>query len=412
MSAYTLRTLDASEYPEPGTLSSLIFAVPFPENTPGQFFERYAALRTEHGMDEESHYQEASALLVLEAYNDIHPEREAWTGRAASVFQELMEANKNTLRHVELILPTGGIATPLNLFSSVKQIANLESLCVQWPFQGYFPMTILLMREWSHILEDGIIPTFAQFRVDLMDVLATHAASLKRLRISLPESTLQKPFSAPSINIPSLPSLPALELLDLTHWDPRIVDITALLQPDGPVPNLLHLIIDHGTELPLTDFGDDDDDDDDDEEVPPDYDPTNPPPQTERHSWPALGAHLAAHKHPLRSLSAALCSMRYSFAPVGCRLKQVYLRDLLCKGTGGNDSALDGLVLCTAWPTGYEAQELEGSEATEDKKDLYTHAPGCGHLAYLVDQRPTTGLWPANTAEASATLTLAGRPWY
>jgi hypothetical protein len=50
-----------------------------------------------------------------------------------------------------------------------------------------------------------------------MDLLAAHAPSLKRLHISFPESTLQKPFSALSTDVSSLPPLPALEILDLTH---------------------------------------------------------------------------------------------------------------------------------------------------------------------------------------------------
>lgn len=132
MSSFTLLTLDASQHPEPGTLSSLIFAVPFSGNVSGQFLQRYKALRTERGMEDEFHLQEACGLLALEVYNGMSAERETWTERAAVVFDKLVAANKNTLRHVELILPTGGIVTPLNLFSSVKQVVNLESFCVQW----------------------------------------------------------------------------------------------------------------------------------------------------------------------------------------------------------------------------------------------------------------------------------------
>jgi hypothetical protein len=172
-----------------------------------------------------------------------------------------------------------------------------------------------------------------------MKLLGIHARSLKRLRISLPQSTSRKPFSALSINVSSFLSLSALEILDLTHWSPKIADITSLLGPGRPAPTLQHLIIDHGTELPLSDG----DGFDDDEEVGPDYDWDNPPPRIETNSWPAPGAHLVAREPPLRSLSAALHDTRYSFAPVGCRLALASLRKLLRDGAGENTAALDGL---------------------------------------------------------------------
>jgi hypothetical protein len=273
-------------------------------------------------------------------------------------------------------------------------------------------MTIILMSQWAHILEDTIIPSFFQFHTDLMDLLATHANSLKRLRISFPESTAQKPFSALSIDVSAFPSLPALEILDLTHWGPSIPDLTSLLASGRPVPNLKHLIIDHGTEIPPTDFDDDDDDDDDDdEEVGPDYDYDNPPPKVETQSWPALGAHLAARRPALHSLSAALNDMRYAWWPVGRRLRQDRLQTFLRDGAGDTARGLDDLVVCTAWPVEYEAREPGGGTGSEDE-DLYAHAPGCGHLAYPANQAPTAGLWPAFTPEALGTQTLAGRPWY
>jgi hypothetical protein len=108
------------------------------------------------------------------------------------------------------------------------------------------------MSQWFHVLENSIIPSFAEFHADLMSALAMHA-TLKRLRISLPQSTTQRPFSALSINAQSFPVLPVLELLDLTHWSPRVPDLLAILSPRGPLPNLQHLIIDHGAEIPLTD---------------------------------------------------------------------------------------------------------------------------------------------------------------
>lgn len=69
-------------------------------------------------------------------------------------------------------------------------------------------------------------------------------------------------------------------------------------------------------------------------------------------------------------------------------------------------------MLCTAWPIAYEAREKGAGEAPAHSEDLYEHPQGCGHLVYPADQRPTTGLWPANTAEAHATQTRAERPWY
>jgi hypothetical protein len=72
--------------------------------------------------------------LALEVYNEdnLRTERESWIAQATSAFGDIANANKNTLRHVELILPTGGIATPLNLLPLLIGIENLESLCVQW----------------------------------------------------------------------------------------------------------------------------------------------------------------------------------------------------------------------------------------------------------------------------------------
>ncbi|KAJ6611438.1 hypothetical protein B0H10DRAFT_368241 [Mycena sp. CBHHK59/15] len=405
MSAYTLKTLDVYEKPAPGPLSSLVFSVPFPDHVPRQISERYEALRTERHMEGESHYEETSGRLALQVYNEesIRADRDRWAEHAASTFRELVQANKSTLRHVELILPTGGIATPLNLFTSMKEIAHLESFCVQWPLSGYCPLTLLFMSQWSQIIEDSITASFVEFHAALIDLLSTHASSLKRLRISLPESTPQKPFSALSLNASSFPTLPALETLDLTHWSPTIADLKTLLAPGGPVPALQHLIIDHGVELPATDF----DGHDDGEEVGPDYDFEAA--EVETHSWPALGAFLATHPTTLRSLSAALHDARFSYG-FAYRLNQRSLREMLRVGAG-DSAAVESLVVCTAWPVRYEALEPDGREG-EREADLYAHAPGCGHLAYPPDQRPTTGLWPAQGAEARAMQTLAGRPWY
>ncbi|KAJ7362451.1 hypothetical protein DFH08DRAFT_840922 [Mycena albidolilacea] len=386
MNTYILETLLPLDVPAPRTLSSLIFNVPFPQDPPDRFLQRYSALRQERNMEEESHYEEPSGLLALEVYigDDLRTEREDWISRATSAFHDIVAANKSTLRHVELILPTGGIAAPLNLLGCLKEIENLQSFCVQWVLRGYLPMTILLMSQWGHILDDTLIPAFAQFYAELMALLATHAKSLKRLRISLPQSTTRKPFSALSINVAAFPTLPALELLDLTHWSPRVPDITALLA-SGKVSSLQHLILDHGAEISLEEDG-----------------------------WPALGAYLTTNPGPprLRSLSAALLDARYDWAPVGNRLDTKQLRELLAEGAGEASAALDGLALCTAWPLAYEAQEPRGGNLSADEDDLYTHAPVCGHLAYPADQRPTTGLWPADSEATRMGQVMAGRPWY
>ncbi|KAJ7457726.1 hypothetical protein FB451DRAFT_1509004 [Mycena latifolia] len=396
MSAFTLKSLDASENPAPGSLSSLVFHVAFPEHVPGQFSARYEALRADRHLEDETHYDEASGRIALEAYLDdeLRAERETWVKQATSAFDELVEANKETLRHVELILPTGGIATPLNLLSSVKKIAQLESFCVQWPLRGYRPLTLMLMSDWSHIIDDTITSAFTDFHTDLMDVLSAHAATLKRLRISLPQSTSRNPFAALSIKAAAFPVLPVLEVLDLTHWSPRVVDLKALLAPGGPLSALQHLIMDHGTEINRTDVDGHADDSDDDWDAP----------VVETRSWPALGAFLAAHPTPLRSLSAALHDARFSIG-FAYRLRQSALRELL------GAEATANLVVCTAWPISYETVE-PGPGGEEREVDLYEHAAGCGHLAYPSDQRPTTGLWPAEGEEQRAMQTLAGRPWY
>ncbi|KAJ7190095.1 hypothetical protein GGX14DRAFT_408286 [Mycena pura] len=402
MSGYTLDTLDPAGKPEPGTVSSLIFRVPFPEHVPRQLLARYQGLRAERHLESETHLDERAGRLALRAYDDegIHSDRERWCERAAAAFHDIVQANKQSLRHVELILPTGGMATPLNVFASLKEVAHLESLCVQWPLRGYTPLMQLLMPDWSHVLEDSnIIPSMAQFHDDLMALLGTHARTLKRLRVALPQSTTQRPFSALAISASRFPALPALELLDLTHWSPRIPDVLALLAPGGPLPTLQHLILDQGTEIPLTEDGDDDE-----EAV---VDAVEAPPS----SWAALGAHLTTHARALRlrSLSAALQDARGTFHPVSHRLDQAELRGAL--GLGGDAASL---VVCTAWPVQYSALEPVPAEGgvQQQEEDLYAHAPGCGHLAYPEDQRPTTGLWPAEGEEASFMQRLKGAPWY
>ncbi|KAJ6549512.1 hypothetical protein B0H10DRAFT_2242839 [Mycena sp. CBHHK59/15] len=341
-------------------------------------------------MEGESHYEETSGRLALQVYNEesIRADRDRWAEHAASTFRELVQANKSTLRHVELILPTGGIATPLNLFTSMKEIAHLESFCVQWPLSGYCPLTLLF--------NVPMVPNNRGQHYRILPPLSDSASPF----LSQP----RRNRSPPSLSTASsFPTLPALETLDLTHWSPTIADLKTLLAPGGPVPALQHLIIDHGVELPATDF----DGHDDGEEVGPDYDFEAA--EVETHSWPALGAFLATHPTTLRSLSAALHDARFSYG-FAYRLNQRSLREMLRVGAG-DSAAVESLVVCTAWPVRYEALEPDGREG-EREADLYAHAPGCGHLAYPPDQRPTTGLWPAQGAEARAMQTLAGRPWY
>ncbi|KAJ7625846.1 hypothetical protein FB45DRAFT_1005138 [Roridomyces roridus] len=379
-------------------LASLVFKIPFPEDAPDRLLKRYLSLRTERSLEEESHYDEPSARLALEAYNDetIAADRTAWIERARSSFADLVAANKHTLRHVELILPTGGIATPLNLLPFLKDIENLESLSVQWPMRGYLPMSLILFPNFPHIIQDSIISSFEEFHTSLMQALAAHAPTLKRLRISLPESFPRKPFSALSFNAASFPSLPALELLDLTHWSPPVPELKTLLGPDGAVPHLQHLIIDHGHEIPLTD-----EEEDDGSWVDETYDFNAP--VVETRSWPALGAILASTQ--IRSLSAALHDTRWSSG-----FAYLMNRDAVRKGLGLTEES--GLVVCTAWPTEYQSVEPRSGPEVDGDADLYSHVPGCGHLVYPVGQRPTAGLWPAHTSETRAVQMMAGRPWY
>ncbi|KAJ7608342.1 hypothetical protein FB45DRAFT_1067456 [Roridomyces roridus] len=394
MTAYTLQNLEGTTST---ALSSLIFRTPFPEDAPDRLLQCYLALTAkERGTGEESHYDEWAARLAFEAYNSeaIVADRNACIERATTAFADLVAANKDTLRHVELILPTGGTATPLNLLPFLKGITNLESLSVQWPMRGYLPMSLILSYRFPHIIDDSIIPAFEQFHAALMEALAVHASTLKRLHISLPESFPRKPFSALSFKAASFPSL--LELLDLTHWSPSVPELKIVLGPDGSVPNLQHLIIDHGLEISLTD-----EEEDDGSFVDASYDFNAP--VVETRSWPALGATLASTK--VRSLGAALHDARWSYG-----FAYLMNRDVVCKALGLTDES--ELVVCTAWPTAYEGMEPRFGPEIDGDAHLYEHVPGCGHLAYPADQRPTTGLWPPHTSETCAVQIMAGRPWY
>lgn len=131
---YTLDILEHTHQPVPGTISSLVFKIPAPENISALFITRYEELRRERKLEEEGHYDEASGRLALQAYYDasVNVARDRWIERAKSVFTELVEEHKQTIRHVELVLPTGGFATPVDLFGALEDIEHLESFSVQW----------------------------------------------------------------------------------------------------------------------------------------------------------------------------------------------------------------------------------------------------------------------------------------
>ncbi|KAJ7155303.1 hypothetical protein C8R46DRAFT_1227258 [Mycena filopes] len=385
MTTYRVETLDSSTA---GGNTGLIFHISTPPHLHRQFLERYTSLYAERGMGDQP--LEAATYLALEVYEEdsLRTEREQWILEATEVFAAAVEANKQTLRHVELILPVSGMATPLDIVAVLKEIPQLESLCVQWPFRSEHPMGILLIVN-AKAIEDTILPSYSAFLENLMNLLAIHSATLKHLRISLPQPTPWEPWARLKLNLPALTPLPLLELLDLSHWSPTALDVKALLRTDadGPVPNLQHLILDCGAEISLTDKYDSVDQHSLDE----------PPEVEERESWPALGAVLAAREPPLLSLCAALHEQRHPFAPIGLRFRRDSLRQVLSEGGGeqGNTStSLANLAVCTARPIQYRSVEpgaVHGAE--EDDKDLFEHAPGCGHLAYPTDQRPTTGLW-------------------
>ncbi|CAK5282739.1 unnamed protein product [Mycena citricolor] len=398
---YTIRSLDAPE-PTPTGLESLVFHVPFIDDAPARLLQRYRDLRAEREMEEESHYEAESVKLVLEAYQEeaLRTEREEWAVRAISLFHAVVEGNKDTLRHVEVVLPTGGMAEPLNLFAPLKYVTELESLSVQWPMRGYSPLHLLLIPQFAHVLENtSFLSAYAHFTDDLISLLESHAATLARLRISLPQSTTRMPFALTSLDPARFPALPHLALLDLTHWSPSVPALTALLTP-ARLPRLRHLILDHGAEWPATDY-------DPDEEVDDDYDPDAPTPEV--YSWAGLAAHLAGEgRGRLESVCGALLDTRFSYGGAA-RLRADGLRRLL----GLQDDA--GIRICTAWPVEYALQEKRAEEKPEDgadDDDLYTHVPGCGHLAYPEGQRPTTGLWPAEGEEQRSGQNMLGKPWY
>ncbi|KAJ7140636.1 hypothetical protein C8R44DRAFT_726371 [Mycena epipterygia] len=292
MNAYTLKALDAVEKPAPGSPSSLVFDIPFADDVPRQLSE---------------------------------------------YFHELVQSNKSTLQHVELMLSTGEIAIPLNLLAAVKDIAHLESFCVQWPLRGYRPLTLLLMSDWAHIIEDSITTSFTDFHAALIDVLSTHATTLKRCS-----------------SRPAGPSPHCSTSSSTTAWKSHQLTLTTTTT----VRRWARTTI------------------------------------TTRAGGGALLAH--TRRVPRR-------------APA-YRLDKGDLVEMLRESTG-DSSVVKDLVVCTAWPIRYEASESRAGEPRNgDGEDV--HAPGYGHLAYPPDQRPTTGLWPAQGAETRAIQIMAGCPWY
>ncbi|KAJ6543376.1 hypothetical protein DFH09DRAFT_1322123 [Mycena vulgaris] len=147
--------------------------------------------------------------------------------------------------------------------------------------------------------------------------------------------------------------------------------------PGGTLPALQHLIIDYGSVIRTMDL----DGHEDGVEVGPDY------------HWDAP-----------KIVNAVLHDTRFSYS-CAYRLTESSLRELI------SAESVPNVMVCTASPLRYEAEE-PGRGGTTDDEDLYAHAPGCGHLAYPPEQRPTTELWPAQREESRVMQRLAGRPWY
>ncbi|KAJ7059410.1 hypothetical protein C8F01DRAFT_1144388 [Mycena amicta] len=400
--SFTLTKLPPQDIPHPDTISSLIFHVPFLQDAPDKLRARYETLKAERGIEENENYTEVCARIALEAYLEgiIALERQQWCADAKTAFEGLVRSNRKSLRHVEIILPGWGIAEPLDLMACLADAESMESFCVQWPLTGFLPLTLLLNASWSHILfESTLLASYTAFLPSLTSILAKHAATLQRLRISLPQSNTYttSPFASLSLSEDVFPALPKLEILDLTHWSPDIPALIALLSDSTRLPALRHLILDQGGEISLSDFEDDDEEDFDSES---EQDLV----RVERSSWAALGTCLSSRKPKLISLCASLHNMRRSFWPVGMRMTPESLRDALAADVGD-------LNLCTAWPTPTANPSTE-ADSRPDDADLYTHAEGCGHLAYLPEQRPTVGLWPPLSSDNFAMAMLGGKPWY
>ncbi|KAK7062390.1 hypothetical protein R3P38DRAFT_3341058 [Favolaschia claudopus] len=393
MPSLTLSSISASP-PSENPLTSLVFHVPFPSDASDRLRARYEALKAERGIDANENYTKTCAGIALDAY--LNPElvadREKWCKEAKTVFEGVVRENKQSILHVDIVLPGNGVLEPLNLFPCLEDL-ELESLSVQWPLRGSLPITLLLNSTFSDVFSKSEIPrTYAAFLGSLTSLLIKSAPTIQRLRIALPQSTTlpSSPFHSLSFSPSLIPyPLPHLEILDLTHHSPPIPALTTILTNSTHLPNLKHLILDHGAEIPLSDF-------DDDDEIVEDM--------QERTSWAALGACLSSRHPALVSLCAALHDARGSGWPVGVRMNPASLRSALAADVGE-------LILCTAWPTS-EENSADVAGIPEGERDLYAHAEGCGHLSYPAEQRPTVGLWPPLTEEGRAVGNLRGKPWY
>ncbi|KAK7042054.1 hypothetical protein R3P38DRAFT_2767675 [Favolaschia claudopus] len=384
--------------PSENTLTSLVFHVPFPFDEPERLRMRYEALKRERGVQAAENYTKGCAAIALDAYMDpdLAAERGKWCEKAKTAFEAVVRANEQSLRHVEIVLPGRGVLEPLDLFACLREVEELVSLSVQWPLRGSLPITIIMSPALSDdFSQSAISRSYASFLASLTTLLTKAAPTIQRLRIALPQSTTRStdPFYPLSFSPSLIPhTLPRLEILDLTHWSPPIPALTALLTDSNLLPNLRHLILDHGAEIPLSDLDDLDEDEIVDE-------------MQERTSWAALGACLAIRQPALVSLCAALHDARGPGWPVGVRMTPASLRSAL-------EADVGELILCTAWPTS-KPNFNRGDDVPEGKdSDLYAHAEGCGHLAYPTEETPTLGLWPPLSEEGRAMDNLRGEPWY
>ncbi|KAJ7509492.1 hypothetical protein B0H11DRAFT_1900911 [Mycena galericulata] len=150
---------------------------------------------------------------------------------------------------------------PLKLFALLREIVHLECLCVQSPLRGYHPISLILKPEFSQSLHHLSEAT---------PYLPPPVNLAKTILRSIPERLLP-PFPPRARNF----LLDALE----PHHTPALKVLLASAAAGGPVPNLQHLIIDHGAEIPLTEeFGDG-------AEVWPDYHELFPAGEVSTHSY-------------------------------------------------------------------------------------------------------------------------------
>ncbi|KAJ7735531.1 hypothetical protein DFH07DRAFT_967153 [Mycena maculata] len=195
------------------------------------------------------------------------------------------------------------------------------------------------MRVWAHILDNTIILAHTQFHADLMDLLCPHSDSLKRLppAVILIEAVLGTFLHRLRIPAPSRPRNPRRDSMESPHR----TDMRALPVPGVPMPNLQHLIIDHGAELSPREFWDD-------------YEELllpgtcTIPRRSSSKSKPILVCSRCVPRFsdaplPLRPPSAASHDLRYQMRPVGRRLTQSGLETN--KYSNNAAAALDRLVI-------------------------------------------------------------------